>query len=622
MKKINFNSIVLAGAALLMTFVSCSKSSDTATAASDGTLMQSPEELVLDITNHSLSLPTSLKRFVGGGETLAVGYVFPPETNMQMVSGAFQEQGIRLVLFPTAQKTGEYKRTTVGRMIVDGSFHKVSLKGAREHPLGKIETGKVVSLRSFKKYTLDTYRAFYDQTDCLEASQCRFGVQAFQEGALGVSFQFPTLSIMGMLNVDVRDITKNMNRGFAFHTGIFVFGSPKYTMYPNMAPGGFPLSPYWAQEYIGLDFSSKLLENSGNSPAKAKVGVYVLNIEEMTSEDEYPLAQEVYENKHLEFNVNLITRSFPSVEIHKDITSADIIYVTGLSLLKDIEEGQAVDDERVDVVKVLQNLAAIEDSSDGVPPLIVVPAGNTYEGFDRSVSLRDLGLKDVIVVGSLTPEGLVAHDSEASRVVTLTAPSSELIYSSSTLPFEVDGDQSFMMHAMHVYSPEQEKSLIRAGKTDGAAALVVGALADFIHMAGLLTGEQAKMILQKTSLPVFHEHQDPQFNGAGALNAYKLLKLADTIRSGQRELANYRDDSFYDFSQMGQELMDPIILADRGESAELSDEEILSRSREIFFLDHTIERPFWPHPLLWPVLFTTPLSVSVKSPPPLIMDLL
>ena len=67
--------------------------------------------------------------------------------------------------------------------------------------------------------------------------------------------------------------------------------------------------------------------------------------------------------------------------------------------------------------------------------------------------------------------------------------------------------------------------------TSGATPLVTGALAGFTWMSGYQpTGAEAKALLKKTAIPLRLSNEDPQMNGPGMLNAYKLGMVGKRLK--------------------------------------------------------------------------------------------
>ena len=157
-----------------------------------------------------------------------------------------------------------------------------------------------------------------------------------------------------------------------------------------------------------------------------------------------------------------------------------------------------------DIYEVFQKLSSAKIS----PSVVVVAAGNSFpkrlDDMEEQAS-RDF---DVILVGSLSPDGFVSWFSQSGREVSILAPSDEWITSAGQ-------------------NGEYEKF----SGTSGAAPLVTGSLAAFEWLSGYHpTAQEAKILLEKTALPTVHSHEKPRINGTGLLNSYKLGEVAKRLK--------------------------------------------------------------------------------------------
>ena len=146
------------------------------------------------------------------------------------------------------------------------------------------------------------------------------------------------------------------------------------------------------------------------------------------------------------------------------------------------------------------------------PSILVHIAGNNYLKGSPSVDpIKSEFSKnfDSILVGSLSPHGVVSYFSQEGEEVHILAPSHGYLTS-------VDNDGRYE----------------RFGGTSGAAPLVTGSLAGFEWLSGYHpTAKEAKLLLEKTAVPTIHSvFEDPKKNGKGMLNAYKLGKVAQRLK--------------------------------------------------------------------------------------------
>ena len=144
------------------------------------------------------------------------------------------------------------------------------------------------------------------------------------------------------------------------------------------------------------------------------------------------------------------------------------------------------------------------------PPAIVITiAGNRFSK-ENLEDIKSKGSKnfDAILVGSFSPTGLASSFSNSDKEVHIMAPSDDWISSVGK-----NGEQETF------------------GGTSGATPLVTGSLAGFEWLSGYHpTSEEAKILLKKTAIPTLHSHEEPQVNGAGLVNAYKLGEVAKRLK--------------------------------------------------------------------------------------------
>ena len=164
------------------------------------------------------------------------------------------------------------------------------------------------------------------------------------------------------------------------------------------------------------------------------------------------------------------------------------------------------------------------------PSVLVVSAGNRHPDpvpEEKVQVSKNLG---AVIVGSLKPNGERSSFSQEHEEVHIMAPS--------------DYDLS---------SADQEGNRVGFGGTSGSAPLVTGSLAAFEWLSGYHpTAEVAKLLLEKTAIPTQYSHDEPQKNGVGMLNAYKLgmvgkkvKELCGTDKSCIREMI--QGEELYEF---------------------------------------------------------------------------
>ena len=153
-----------------------------------------------------------------------------------------------------------------------------------------------------------------------------------------------------------------------------------------------------------------------------------------------------------------------------------------------------------DIYEVFQKLSP--------PAIVVTVAGNEFPERLEDVKTKASKNFDAIIVGSFSPKGFVSDFSNSGEEVHILAPSDNWITSAGI-------------------NREYEKF----GGTSGATPLVTGSLAAFEWLSGYHpTSNEAKILLEKTATPTLHSHEEPQVNGVGLLNAYKLGEVAKRLK--------------------------------------------------------------------------------------------
>lgn len=166
---------------------------------------------------------------------------------------------------------------------------------------------------------------------------------------------------------------------------------------------------------------------------------------------------------------------------------------------------------------------------------------------------------NVIGVGSVGPLGVVSHFSQEGPGTHILAPGENPILST------YDGNHR------------------EFGGTSGAAPIVTGALTNVLSVLGELKDVEARRLLEKTAIPTAPSWQSPRRNGAGVLNALKLVQVAIRLkaRGWPREREKLLEDaSVYDFSRIanGEDDSDILKLLTEGKQALRSG--VCARQRE------------------------------------------
>ncbi len=197
--------------------------------------------------------------------------------------------------------------------------------------------------------------------------------------------------------------------------------------------------------------------------------------------------------------------------------------------------------------------------------IIVKSAGNNFpEPVDYFI--RDLGDK-MIPTGSVGPEGVTSHFSQASEKVVVLAPSDDY------LTTEIGG--------VH----------IRFGGTSGAAPLVTRALADTMSILPKLSRDEAVTLLQKTATRT-SIHTVSKVDGAGVLNHYKMLRVAEKLHDAGfnesdsvRRAILLRRKKYYDFKKEADKLRKEAQKLLTNNADANSYQKAFQKLRQAFFLD-------------------------------------
>ena len=141
--------------------------------------------------------------------------------------------------------------------------------------------------------------------------------------------------------------------------------------------------------------------------------------------------------------------------------------------------------------------------------ITVTSAGNLFPNL-RFDSMKSKASKnfDVIIVGNFSPSGFVDKTSLSNEEVHIMAPSGNWLTSA-----------------------DEKGEYVNFGGSSGAAPLVTASLAGFEWLSGYHPeGVEAKILLEKTAIPTLHSHEEPQMNGVGLVNAYRLGEVAKRLK--------------------------------------------------------------------------------------------
>lgn len=286
------------------------------------------------------------------------------------------------------------------------------------------------------------------------------------------------------------------------------------------------LSDFWAQEIIGADLLKEELKQAAPLPEnKYLISVFDSNNGALTIDHDVRVK-------------NLITDSGPhSVLPQLTETQVTLLQINLPGFLQDTNEQEkslletaiklrasylpsfinfsmGIKEKKGINQKVYQAFSSLSPHS-----IVIISSGNGYftdpifgenslssRGNTVSFTARKMSQDlNVILAGSLSPQGVVSYFSSEDREVHILAPSDNFITSANK-----KGDYK------------------KFSGTSGAAPLVTGSLGGFEWLSGYHpTAEEAKLLLKQTAIPTIHsQYENSRRNGFGLLNSYKLGKVA------------------------------------------------------------------------------------------------
>ena len=268
---------------------------------------------------------------------------------------------------------------------------------------------------------------------------------------------------------------------------------------------GGELSDHWAQELIGSDLLREELEKTPSPRISnwiavfdSRQGEHNIHVKNLIS-DEGPHAvlPELEDEKIFFFQTILIEQYKNALFSLKTESSEDDV---NKDKFPHFINSSMHWWESEDVYEVFQELSP--------PAIVVVSSGNGFPTRLEDVHSKASKNFDAILVGSFSPSGLVSHFSKSGEEVHIMAPSDDWITSAG-----------------------EHGEYKKFGGTSGATPLVTGSLAAFKWLSGYrLTSKEAKFLLEKTAFPTLHSHEEPQVNGVGLLNAYKIGEVGKRLK--------------------------------------------------------------------------------------------
>ena len=335
------------------------------------------------------------------------------------------------------------------------------------------------------------------------------------------------------------------------------------------------LSDYWAQELIGSDLLREELEKVPAPEKKNYIAVF--------DSRQGNHAQNDLDSHSIKVKNLISDEGMHAVlpELKNQISIFDIQFNGGYQKIADSLL------ENNEVPSFINNSMAwrgegVYDAFKSLSPpaIVVVASGNDFPRPVRDIESKASRNFNTVLVGSLSPEGFVSDSSQSGEEVHILAPSDDYITSAKE-----DGSYSIF------------------SGTSGAAPLVTGSLAGFEWLSGYHpTAEVAKLLLERTALPTLNSHENPQTNGVGLLNTYKLGMVGKRLKekcqnkdpSCFQEEINNEENYHFDVDQNLQDELNRVFpsCASGEKSSNLSEglnceekRKTFTRLREAFFLN-------------------------------------
>ena len=287
------------------------------------------------------------------------------------------------------------------------------------------------------------------------------------------------------------------------------------------------LTDYWAQEMVGVDLLREEIEKAMPLP-KDKFLIAVFD------------TPESYHDIHVQ---NIISHKGPQAVLpplnspHLQLFKVkspsqytdEVVSLTTKNVVENGEEVESIVEKLIPgkLPSFINNSMQWKSSQTiytamsriSPPSILIMSSDNHHPDSVDPIKSNFSKNFDGILVGSLSPQGTVSHFSQEGEEVHILAPSDD-----------------------YITSAHDDDSYTQFGGTSGATPLVTGSLAGFEWLSGYHpTAQEAKLLLEKTAVPTVHSvFEDPQKNGVGMLNAYKLGRVAQRLK----DKCNNDDDCF------------------------------------------------------------------------------
>ncbi len=270
------------------------------------------------------------------------------------------------------------------------------------------------------------------------------------------------------------------------------------------------LSPFWAQEYMGADLAKEVV-------LKGKYTVPVVSVWDDNFED---VKQGPFQKKSHGARVRGVLSDDGQQAGAPKTRLLQYESKPNKDANKWVEDLIAKSNGRADWPKVLNFSAAVSPSIDRAikglashGTISTIAAGNDFPSPVLDGNPATPGPdRSKILVGSLSPQGLVSGFSNNSTHVTISAPSDFYLVSG-------------------VKSQNGQTEYTGFSGTSGAAPLVASAILNVASILPDITFDEVRQLIGKTAISTLNSFERPRTNGAGMINAFKMVKVAEKVRN-------------------------------------------------------------------------------------------
>jgi hypothetical protein len=300
------------------------------------------------------------------------------------------------------------------------------------------------------------------------------------------------------------------------------------------------LTPLWNQEYVGIDMANELMTSISESLEKNAIDVIEYGRDEKTL-SKFQVSN-FYSNRDPKKNdsANEYSKHSDGV-LH--LLFDDVLGSSSHSTLNFVETSNADDKTFAEGIRSIINSKGKIINISGATgrgeeslaawreliqkdKTVVVAIGNSYPSIEPGN--RNIDKIPSVAVGSLDPFGLISPFSTEDRSVTILAPCDYYGYVQNSM------DNNAFFSGTSCSTPH-----------------VSGTLANAVSILPSLTRDDLLLLLKKTAIPTFFQKNNPrQVNGAGMLNAYKLLRVVQRLKVlgfPKNKEALLNSDSLYNF---------------------------------------------------------------------------